>query len=104
MRRQVGQDHRQLGAPDVALARERLGFKFPLTMAAYDLNPAAVHSRLNKDRLSSSRSAILPTNAIFQTTKIRAAMMDFQRPLKRYPFDLNRWDSQEDEDGRVFVH
>jgi hypothetical protein len=24
--------------------------------------------------------------------------------LKRYPSDLNRWDSQEIKDGRVFVH
>jgi hypothetical protein len=24
--------------------------------------------------------------------------------LKRFPSDLNRWDSQEAKDGRVFVH
>jgi len=26
------------------------------------------------------------------------------RDLKRFPSDLNRWDSQEVKDGRVFVH
>jgi hypothetical protein len=36
--------------------------------------------------------------------RLHFALYQEARELKRFPSDLNQWDSQEVEDGRVFVH